>query len=59
MRMPEIGCPCGRSLKLAIIEEDTHDYEGRIWQAGCRCGRSWTVEVANAPDYKARKPSKA
>jgi hypothetical protein len=48
---PVLNCPCGAKPELDSIDDDTHDYRGRIWQAGCTCGRSWTVEVADDPDY--------
>jgi hypothetical protein len=35
------------------IDGDTGEYAGAIWQTGCRCGRSWTVEVAMDPEYPA------
>ena len=60
MQMPRLGCPCGNWQALNVIE-DTGDYKGWIWQAGCACGRSWSVEVANDPTYgkprSAKKPA--
>lgn len=49
-----LGCSCGRTLKFTarnLIETDTGAYRGAIWQRKCVCGRSYTVEVADDPDY--------
>lgn len=50
-KLPALTCPCGEAQELDAIDFDTGDYRGRIWQAGCACGRSWTIEVADDPDY--------
>ena len=52
-RLPTLDCPCGAGQDLDAIDLDTGDYRGRIWQSACSCGRSWTVEVADDPDYPA------
>lgn len=49
--LPQVTCPCGVEQELEAIDFDTGEYRGRIWQSGCSCGRSWTVEVADDPDY--------
>lgn len=49
-RLPTFVCPCGVDQELDAIDFDT-DCRGRIWQSLCSCGRSWTVEVADDPDY--------
>ena len=51
---PKLSCPCGIERRIdddLCIEDNTGDYLGAIWQMTCPCGRSWTVEVANDPDY--------
>jgi hypothetical protein len=51
---PTIACACGNLLivgKAHLIEPDTGDYQGAIWQFECTCGRAYTVEVANDPNY--------
>ncbi len=53
-RPPALLCPCGQALLLHptdIIEDDTGEHRGAVWQAQCRCNRSYTIEVANDPDY--------
>lgn len=50
-QLPTLKCPCGVEQELDAIEFDPVGYRGRIWQALCSCGRSWTVEVADDPDY--------
>jgi hypothetical protein len=46
-----INCVCGRaSPELTFLE--TTDLSGGIWQGACDCGRSFTLEVANDPDFR-------
>lgn len=51
---PSLSCPCGASLWLRqwdLIDHDTGEYRGAIWQTRCSCGRCYTIEVAEDPNY--------
>ena len=34
-----------------LLEPET-DWEGAIWQLRCSCGRCYTVEVADDPEFR-------
>lgn len=58
-KIPRMACPCGIRIALDqgdLIDPDTGEYEGAIWQHECDCGRSYTLEIAFDPSYPGAPP---